>query len=343
MSHLVLFLWAMVAFILFGYYERKVNLHKAHSLTAVLGSGEMFDAIAPYYDKGNTWLSLGWHHNWKDVLVRDLDVYSNDLILDLATGTGDIAIKIAHVMKERGKMLGSKPTIVGVDPSKEMLRIAQAKIDADKKDIFHGFITLKQGNADDLQGILDTPDPYAPGNDEESHLFDKVCISFGIRNFPDKLKSLKELRKVTKTKNPNGKISILEFSAPSSTGVLRWIAPIVNTFISYAVPALGTVASDGQLPAYIHLRDSIYEFPSPAEFTGLMSGAGFAHCDHKDLFLGTVFLYTCSTYSPKIPPTIANKCMNDDDEKCVTGTERSERITTKVKSGKDLLDEDFSI
>jgi len=222
-----------------------------------------------------------------------------------------------------------------------MLRIAREKIDTDKKDISHGFITLKEGHADDLQGILDTPDPYAAGNDEESHLFDKVCVSFGIRNFPDKIKALHELRSVTKKNNPNGKISILEFSAPSSTGVLRWIAPIVNTFIYCAVPALGTVASGGHMPAYTHLRDSIYKFPSPTEFTQLMSATGFAHCEHRDVFLGTVYLYTCSTYAPKTQPII--DCVNNASGECVTRTEANGRIVTKVKSAKDLLDEDFSI
>lgn len=343
MSHLVLFLWAMVALIIAGYYERQVNLHKTHSLTTVLGSGEMYDKIAPYYDKANTWLSLGWHQSWKDVMVRDLDIYSNDLILDIATGTGDIAIKIAHVMKERGKMLGSKPTIIAIDPSKEMLRIAQEKINADKKEIFHGFITLKEGHGDDLQSILEMPDPYAAGNDEESHLFDKVCISFGIRNFRDQLQALKEIRIVTKKNNPNGKLSILEFSTPTSAGVLRWIAPVINLFIHYAVPILGTVASGGQWPAYAHLRDSIYQSPSPAEFTGFISSAGFAHCEHKDLFLGTVFLYTCSTYTPKSPPE-DDKCIFGSDGKCKNSTGAADGpIVTKVKSGKELLDEDFSI
>ena len=343
MFHLLLFLWAMVALIIAGYYERQINLHKTHSLTTVLGSGDMFDKIAPYYDKANTWLSLGWHHNWKDVMVRDLDVYSNDLILDIATGTGDIAIKIARVMKERGKLLGSKPTIVAVDPSKEMLRIAQEKINADKKEIFHGFITLKQGFGDALQKVLETPDPYAAGNDEESHLFDKVCISFGIRNFRDKLQVLKEIRIVTKKNNPNGKLSILDFSTPSSTGVLKWIAPLVNLFIHYAVPMLGTVATGGQWPAYAHLRDTIYQSPSPAEFTDLMSSAGFAHCKHKDIFLGTVYLYTCSTYSPKTPPK-NDKCVFGANGECETEIEATDRpIVAKVKSGKDMLEEDFSI
>jgi len=215
--------------------------------------------FAAYFDRANDWLSLGWHGQWKALLAREMDAYGTDRVLDLSTGTGDVAIRLAHCMKDHGKMFGSSPSIVGVDPSVEMLRLAQAKLArGDNREVSTGYVRLQVGAAEGLSALLEqelreaeaaaeaaaeAPGSRSSGNSAvkmDDLLFDKVTISFGVRNFPDRQAGLAEVRRVTKTTNPNGKLAILEFVAPSAVGLFGWMAPLVSHYLYYGVPILGT-------------------------------------------------------------------------------------------------------
>ncbi len=284
-----------------GFYESKYNEiqeQKRKVGSPRMGSGDMFDSIASVYDQANNLMSLGWHGNWKHLLVHYLDVQLTDRVLDLATGTADVAIKMALAQEQKGKMLGSAPLIVAADPSKEMLRAAQVKIGRNPA-IWDGFVSLQLGVGEDIEPLVSRSEE---GEDEELRLFDKVAVSFGIRNFEDRKKALQQIRKYTKKSNVNGKLGILEFVAPKPEGLFAFMSPLVANFVYYAVPVIGTVVSNGRWDEYRHLADSIFEFPDPPMFTLMLEEAGFTQCESKDIFIGTVIMWTCSTYVPLVPP-----------------------------------------
>jgi ubiquinone/menaquinone biosynthesis methyltransferase len=150
------------------------------------GSGAMFDAIAARYDLVNRVISLGVDQSWRKKTVRSLNLRSGARVLDLATGTADLALMIASRVESS--------TVVGLDPSSAMLAVGQRKID--KKGLAQR-ISLVQGDAE----ALPFPD----------RSFDGVSIAFGIRNVPDRARALKEMARVTR---PGGRIALLELSEP---------------------------------------------------------------------------------------------------------------------------------
>ncbi len=328
----------MVLFVFGGYYERRINVIKEEEAVGVplrMGSSDMFDKVASHYDSTNKVLSVGWHNQWKNVLVRELDVYGTDRVLDLATGTGDVAIGLSHAMKDHGKMFGSTPTIIGVDPSVEMLRVAGKKIARDKE-IFSGYVSLKIGSAHNLYELLEK-EAQDKGEALEDLKYDKVAISFGVRNFKDQKSGLEHVRRVTKSSNPNGKIAVLEFMSPNKLGIFGgFLQPAVSCFIAYVMPVLGMVLSDGRLDIYQHLADSIFSFPPPEEFQSMIMSAGFNRCEHKDIFLGTVYLFTCSTYSPPAQPGINNESL-EGHEPVASTSRTSSRRKSKVLGDDDVF------
>ena len=174
-----------------------------------LGTGSMFDRIAPHYDRANDFMSLGLHHGWRAALIDGLDVQKSDRALDLATGTADVAI----LQGKRGA------TVLGVDPSQNMLDIGRGKVtEAGLDDV----VELVLGDATSLQ--------------LNSSIYDKVTISFGIRNIPDIDGALREMRRVAKR---GAVLGILEFALPER-GLL---APVARAFVSVVVPVLGAVLS----------------------------------------------------------------------------------------------------
>jgi demethylmenaquinone methyltransferase/2-methoxy-6-polyprenyl-1,4-benzoquinol methylase len=301
----------VVTLLVTGYYMHRHNEHsKSFALDHVeLGSGKMFDRIAHSYDKANSWMTLGgWHLQWKKLLARELDVYGTDMVLDVATGTGDMALELARAMKERGKLEGSAPTIVAVDSSSEMLQIAKKKLE---KEALVEYVYLQKGSSFDLSFAV----PPLPENlqmlgkgdvqDNETNLYDKVSVSFGLdADVNKRAKILEQIRRVTKRSNPNGKLAVLEILPPSTAGVFALLSPVVNAFIRYVAPALGAVATDGHWTEYAYMRDSIYMAPlqDPKSLTQSLETAGFRSCESRDIFMGTVHLFTCSTYIPHNSP-----------------------------------------
>mmetsp|Transcript_26194 Transcript_26194/g.25032 ORF Transcript_26194/g.25032 Transcript_26194/m.25032 type:complete len:279 (-) Transcript_26194:55-891(-) len=230
-----------------------------------LGSGPMFDSIAPYYDKANQMMSLGYDQSWRQTLVEDLDLKVDDIVLDMSTGTGDVALWIAAKFITLGKNNGQP--ITGFDPSGKMLSIASTKIEEKK---FTGLIKLIKGDAQEIS--------------LSSNYYDKVSMSFGIRNVPDRMKALKEIFRVM---SPNGKVIIMEFSTPLS----GFLTPITKFFLQYIMPTIGGLISGGHKSEYDHLKDSIINFPSPEGFKQMMIDSGFSDCISKNIFFDVVHLY----------------------------------------------------
>jgi demethylmenaquinone methyltransferase/2-methoxy-6-polyprenyl-1,4-benzoquinol methylase len=235
---------------------------------SVLGSGVMFDTIAPYYDSANKAMSLGYDQSWRQVLVEELNLRADDIILDISTGTGDVAIWIAKKLQTLGKFDGQP--ITGFDPSSKMLSYAAIKIEELK---LAELIQLIEGDAQHMSSLAD-------------NYYDKVSMSFGIRNVPDRMKALHEIHRVIR---PAGKVIIMEFATPLS----GFFSPLARFLVNNFVPAIGGLISGGHTKEYDHLRDSILNFPSPDGFKEMMLKSGFADCISKSIFFDVVHLYIC--------------------------------------------------
>jgi len=220
----------------------------------------MFDRIAPRYDMLNRLNSMGLDRIWRRKLVSALFDPAPTVVgtvLDLATGTADVAVAAARAYPQL--------SVLGVDPSAEMLRFAAAKVVAAGLD---SRVKLMLGDAQRL-----------PLRDD---CIAASCISFGIRNVRDRLAALREMRRVTR---PGGVVAVLELAEPRG-GVL---APLARWYVRHVVPTLGRWLSRGQ--EYRYLQQSMAAFPAPAEFRELMAQAGLAQPNSTDLAWGTVHLF----------------------------------------------------
>ena len=148
----------------------------------------MFDNIAPSYDLLNHLFTLGIDRGWRKKMIKMLSNDQPKIILDVATGTGDVAIKLAKMLKPN--------KVIGLDLSANMLEIGRQKVE--KADLSH-IITLEQGDSENL--------PFEDG------YFDAVTVAFGVRNFENLKKGLSEMRRVTRV---GGQVAILEFSMPKN-------------------------------------------------------------------------------------------------------------------------------
>lgn len=225
--------------------------------TPVDGSGAMFDPIAPRYDLLNRVISFGLDQGWRRRLVASLNIHGPARVLDLATGTADVAITIAQTHAE--------VEVVGVDPSTGMLDVGRRKVASFG---LPGRITLEVGDAQ----ALSQADGY----------FDGVTIAFGIRNVPDRMKALREMRRVTR---PGGRIGILELTEPTQ-GLL---AALARVHVHYGVPAIGALLSGPK--QYSYLRRSIAAFPSAPQFSGMMREAGMKVVAVEKLGFGAAHLF----------------------------------------------------
>ena len=204
---------------------------------------EMFDNIAPSYDKLNHVLSMNVDKLWRRHALREIVDGSAQRILDVACGTGDSAISIA-------KAAGEGSTVTGVDISEGMMSLVEGKA---KKAGVEDCIDLKVADGEAL--------PYEDG------VFDRVTCAFGIRNFEHKEKGLSEFLRVLK---PGGKAVILELSVPQNR-LVRWA---YDLYFTRLLPRIGGAVS-GDKTAYRYLPASVHQFPSPQAFCRMMETAGF--------------------------------------------------------------------
>jgi len=219
----------------------------------------MFSDISEKYDILNDVLSFGIHRRWRKKVVKLSGVSNkeNASVLDLATGTGDLAI----VFKRK---IGNSDKVTGIDFSEEMLRIAQAK--AKKRNLD---IDFQKGDATALQF--------------KDNSFDISSIAFGIRNVDSVTACLNEMARVVK---PGGKVIILEFGQPQGL-----FSHIYKFYSKYIIPVLGKIISKN-FNAYHYLQDSSAKFPCREEFIEIMQSTGkFSLIDYKQLSFGIAFIY----------------------------------------------------
>ena len=219
---------------------------------------EMFDNIAPKYDLLNHTLSMSIDRVWRRRVVGEVRRAKPGRILDVATGTGDLAIAMARRIRD--------VQVLGVDLSEQMLAVARRKIEARGLD---GRIVLDRGDAERL-AVADAS-------------VDVATVAFGVRNFGDLGAGLREL---ARTINPGGKVVILEFSRPRNR-VFR----ALYEFYSYKIlPRIGGLVSRDKR-AYEYLPASVGEFPAPEEFMGMMARAGFRNCRARSQSFGIAQIY----------------------------------------------------
>lgn len=232
-----------------------------------MGSGEMFDAIAARYDLLNRVLSLGIDRVWRRRTVDALELGPNARVLDLATGTADLALAIA---RRHGDA-----RVFGTDPSERMLAIGARKV---ARAQLAGRVGLELGAATHIE--------------HEDGSFDAVTIAFGIRNVPDRPRALREMARVTK---PTGRIAILELGEPEG-GVL---GPFARLHIRHVVPWLGGWLSGSK--EYRYLQQSVAAFPPPADFVQTMRESGIEPVEVRPLTFGVCNLYVGRPASAEAP------------------------------------------
>lgn len=217
---------------------------------------DMFDNIAPKYDLLNHTLSMNIDVSWRNTLVKMLRNDNPKSVLDVATGTGDLAIAIQK---------GTGAQVLGYDLSQQMLNVGIEKV---KKLGLANKITMVKGDAENI--------PF------EDNKFDAVSVAFGVRNFENLEKGLSELKRVVKE---NGSVYILEFSKVE--GFLR---PFYMFYFKNILPQIGKLISKDNR-AYTYLPDSVEAFPYGNEMKNILEKIGFRRVEYKKLTFGVATIY----------------------------------------------------
>lgn len=217
---------------------------------------DMFDNIAGKYDLLNHVLSMKIDVLWRNKLVKMLSKDHPKLVLDVATGTGDLAVAIQK---------GTGTKVVGLDLSQKMLDVGIEKV---KKLGLDSNISMMKGDAENL--------PF------EDNKFDAVSVAFGVRNFENLEKGLAELRRVVKE---NGSVYILEFSKVE--GVL---GPVYQFYFKHILPKIGRLVSKDNR-AYTYLPDSVNAFPFGEKMKKILLETGFKKVAYTKLSLGIATIY----------------------------------------------------
>jgi demethylmenaquinone methyltransferase/2-methoxy-6-polyprenyl-1,4-benzoquinol methylase len=218
---------------------------------------EMFDNISSRYDFLNRFLSFGIDVSWRKKTVKEVNKTAPKHVLDMATGTGDLAIMMAQ---------NGIPKITGADLSAGMLRVGQQKINVKELETK---ISLIQADSENL--------PF------ESGMFDAATVAFGVRNFENTIKGLAELHRVLKA---DGRLFVLEFSQPEKFPFKQ----VYGFYFRYILPRWGKIIS-GDHAAYTYLPESVKAFPYGNEFMQLAIRAGFRGGRFVPLTFGIASLY----------------------------------------------------
>jgi demethylmenaquinone methyltransferase/2-methoxy-6-polyprenyl-1,4-benzoquinol methylase len=220
----------------------------------------MFDAIAGRYDFLNHLLSAGLDRRWRNRAIRALELRGHERLLDVCTGTGDLAIAAVSSPK-------AAHDAVGIDFSAEMLRLGLEKV---RRGGLASRVRLSRGDA------MHLPLPDAS--------VDAVTIAFGIRNVVEPARACAECLRVLR---PGGRLAILEFGMPTTPafrGAYRW-------YFRAVLPRIGRLVSKHS-DAYTYLPSSVSEFPSGSAFAAILQSVGFQAVRHVPLTFGVVYLYT---------------------------------------------------
>ncbi len=221
----------------------------------------MFNDIAGKYDFLNRFLSAGTDIGWRKKALKQLESIDAKKLLDVATGTADVAIMAAKQLKLK--------KIIGIDISDGMLDVGRQKI---VKANLQNTIELLNGDSE----AINFPD----------NTFDAVTVAFGVRNFEDLEKGLSEIKRVLK---PTGKLVVLEFSKP----ILPGVKTMYNLYMKIITPTVGKMISKNKV-AYAYLDESIQKFPEGKNFITILNNMGYTNTYSKKLSLGICSIY-CGT------------------------------------------------
>jgi len=234
-----------------------VNPYSESDLSKKEQVEQMFDNISGKYDLLNRILSMGIDVRWRKKVVKSVKKANPKKVLDIATGTGDLAIQIAK---------STQAQITGFDLSAGMLEVGRKKVTKEKLD---DRIEMIQGDAENM--------PF------ENNSFDVITVAFGVRNFENLKKGLDEIYRVLK---PGGKFIILEFSQPESF-------PMKQLYAFYSkniLPKIGKQISKDE-SAYTYLPDSVKAFPYGEEMKKILKNSNFSKFSDKKLTFGIASIY----------------------------------------------------
>lgn len=240
--------------------SKKVTPYKDSKLTKKKQVEQMFDNISDNYDGLNRVISLGTDVSWRKKVVAAVAATNPDSILDIATGTGDLAIQMANTGAKR---------IVGLDLSEGMLNVGRKKI-ADKN--FDVEIEMIQGDSENL--------PF------EDNSFDAITVAFGVRNFENLEKGLEEIFRVLK---PSGIFVVLETSVPTKFPYKQGYRFYSNLIL----PVIGKIFSKDK-DAYAYLSESAANFPYGITFNNILSKIGFINVKDLPQTFGVSTIYIAS-------------------------------------------------
>ncbi|MBX9733038.1 MAG: bifunctional demethylmenaquinone methyltransferase/2-methoxy-6-polyprenyl-1,4-benzoquinol methylase UbiE [Chitinophagaceae bacterium] len=219
---------------------------------------DMFNSIAFRYDFLNRFLSAGIDINWRKKAIKELAALQPKIILDVATGTADVALLTQKILKPK--------KIIGIDISPGMLDVGRTKIAAAN---LQETIELTEADSATI--------PFA------ENYFDAITVAFGVRNFQHLEKGMAEMYRVLK---PGGKLVVLEFSKPTTTGFKQFY----NLYMDFITPSIGKVFSNNKA-AYAYLNKSVQAFPEGLTFLNIMNEAGFTQTYLKKLSFGICTIY----------------------------------------------------
>lgn len=238
----------------------QIKPYKESDLTKKEQVSDMFDEISEGYDNLNRVISLGMDQSWRRKVIASILAHQPQNVLDIATGTGDLAISLAeHGLKN----------IVGLDLSKGMLAVADKKI---KDKHLEDKIKTQVGDSENL--------PF------EDNSFDAICVAFGVRNFENLAKGLLEIHRVLK---PGGLFIVLETAVPQKFPLRQGYA----VYTRFVLPTIGKLFSKDR-SAYSYLSESASHFPCGETFNTILREVGFVDVVDKPQTMGVASIYECS-------------------------------------------------
>ena len=239
---------------------KNVNPYKESDLGKKKQVEQMFDTISGNYDTMNRMITLGTDQGWRRKVLKIVSDTQPESILDIATGTGDLAILLSQTKASK---------IIGLDLSAGMLEVGREKVNELKLD---QRIEMIQGDSENL--------PF------EDNSFDAITVGFGIRNFENLEKGLTEILRVLK---PNGIFVILETSVPTKFPLKQGY----NFYTKRIVPMMGKFFSKDQ-KAYAYLSESAKNFPFGIELNNILSKVGFTSVKHEPQTMGIATIYSAT-------------------------------------------------